>query len=59
MGRNVGGTVLFDTVRTASTFTDRVLVGVSGGKDSVVTLDLCARFFPHVVGFFMYLVKGL
>jgi len=59
MGRKTGGTVLFDTVRTASTFTDRVLVGVSGGKDSVVTLDICARFFPHVVGFFMYLVKGL
>lgn len=60
MGRKTGGgTVLFDTVRTASTFTDGVLVGISCGKDSVVTLDLCARFFKRVVGFFMYLVKGL
>lgn len=60
MGRKVrGGTVLFDTVRTASTFTDGVLVGVSCGKDSVVTLDLCARFFKRVVGYFMYIVKGL
>ena len=54
-----GGTALFDTLRTASKMTDRILVGVSGGKDSAVVLDLCKRFFPHVTGFFLYLVKGL
>lgn len=51
--------MLFDTLRTASNITDRVLVGVSGGKDSVVALDVCKRFFKHVVGYFMYVVKGL
>ena len=59
MAHTVGGTVLFDTLRTASNMTDRILVGVSGGKDSVVTLDVCTRFFKHVVGYFMYVVKGL
>ena len=54
-----GGTILYDTLKTASKITDRILVGISCGKDSVVTLDLCKKFFPHVTGFFMYLVKGL
>lgn len=52
-------TALYETVRTASMMTNRVLVGLSGGKDSVVTLDICARFFRHVQPFFLYLVPGL
>jgi phosphoadenosine phosphosulfate reductase len=41
--------------------TDRILVGLSGGKDSLVTLDMCVREFgaENVRAFFMYLVKGL
>lgn len=39
--------------------TDSVLVGVSGGKDSIAVLDLCSRTFPRVRGYFMYLVRGL
>ena len=50
---------LYRSVETAATITDRVLVSFSGGKDSVVTLDLCSRHFKHVEGFFMYLVKGI
>lgn len=46
-------------IRTAAKITDRVLVSFSGGKDSVVTLDLCCRFFPKVSAFFMYHVPGL
>ena len=37
----------------------RALVAFSGGKDSLVTLDICAQTFERVDAFFMYLVKGL
>lgn len=50
---------LLRTIETAAAITDRVLVSFSGGKDSVVTLDLCMRHFTHVEGFFMYQVHGL
>lgn len=50
---------LFRSVETAAAITDRVLVSFSGGKDSVVTLDLCMRHFKHVEAFFMYQVRGL
>lgn len=36
-----------------------VLVGVSGGKDSIVTLDLARKYAASVRGFFMYCVPGL
>lgn len=35
------------------------LVAYSGGKDSVITLDLCSRSFKRVVCFFMFLVPEL
>jgi len=38
---------------------DSVLVSYSGGKDSLVCLDLASRAFKRVVCFFMYLVPGL
>lgn len=50
---------LYNVVRTAAAMTDRVLVSYSGGKDSVVTLDLCSKHFKHVDAFFMYQVPGL
>lgn len=36
---------MFEVARTASKLTNKVLVGLSGGKDSVATLDVCARFW--------------
>lgn len=47
------------SVKAAAKITDRVLVGLSGGKDSIATLDLCVRHFRHVEAFFMYLVRDL
>lgn len=50
---------LLDQVKTMAQVTDKVLVSFSMGKDSIVTLDLCCRYFKHVLPFFMYLVPGL
>lgn len=55
----MSGLPLFRSVETAAAITDSVLVAFSGGKDSVVTLDVCVRHFAHVEGFFMYQVRGL
>ena len=55
----MSGRLLFEPVKAACRISRRVLVAVSCGKDSAVTLDLCARYFSEVRAFFMYLVPGL
>lgn len=50
---------LYDPVKAQSRITEHVIVSFSGGKDSVVTLDLCCRYFKQVSAFFMYQVPDL
>lgn len=52
-------TLLFDNIKTMSKVTDTVIVGLSTGKDSIVTYDLCTKYFDHVFPYFMYLIPGL
>jgi phosphoadenosine phosphosulfate reductase len=46
-------------LREASERSDSVLVSFSGGKDSLVVLDLCLRTFKRVECFFMQWVPGI
>jgi len=46
-------------LQDAALRSDAVLVAYSGGKDSLVVLDLCKRTFQRVEAFFMYLLPGL
>lgn len=46
-------------IALAKLLTDRVIVGVSGGKDSVAVLDLCHSAGIKCFGYFLYEIPGL
>jgi len=50
---------LYDPIKTHAKMTDSVIVGFSGGKDSIVTLDLCCRYFKHVAAYELYTTPNL
>lgn len=50
---------LLDIIQRATRLTPTVSVGVSCGRDSLATLDLCKTAFANVSAYFMYLVPGL
>ncbi len=50
---------LLSAIKRQAMLTDQVIVSYSGGKDSAVTLDLCARYFKTVHVFNMHQVPNL
>jgi phosphoadenosine phosphosulfate reductase len=48
-----------DILHAASKESDSCIVFFSGGKDSLVVMDMAVQTFEHVVGVFMYFVPGL
>lgn len=39
--------------------TDHIGIGISFGKDSLATLDLCSRVFPKISGYYLFRVRKI
>ena len=51
--------LLFDPLKVERKITDEIIVAFSGGKESIVTLDMCCRHFDRVSAFFLYIAPNL
>jgi 3'-phosphoadenosine 5'-phosphosulfate sulfotransferase (PAPS reductase)/FAD synthetase len=49
----------FQPIHWLSKTTKEVVLGLSGGKDSVACLDLCHRYGIKVYPYFLYIVRGM
>lgn len=49
----------FKHLETFAETNEDILISYSGGKDSLIVLDMCSKIFKRVVCFFMYIVPGL
>jgi 3'-phosphoadenosine 5'-phosphosulfate sulfotransferase (PAPS reductase)/FAD synthetase len=49
----------FEAIYWLSKTTKEVILGLSGGKDSVACLDLCHRYGIKVRPYFLYIVRGM
>lgn len=58
MGKNIFQKT-FDSLECLACEHDAILVSYSGGKDSLIVLDMCAKTFKRVVCFYMYIVPGI
>mgnify|MGYP001578546747 FL=1 len=49
----------FKQLENYSIGNEQILISYSGGKDSLIVLDMCSRIFKTIIGFFMYLIPGI
>lgn len=49
----------FQSLESQAFIDNKILISYSGGKESLIVLDMCSKIFKEVICFFMYLVPGI